>query len=129
MFVFSTKTGLIKIDVITKNDCPASNLPIMVILPGQPICTHFYFIYPNFVNVFFFNLGRNKFVLQLLLLLLITVSRDPKVVLTLWTRNGFSNSARLLNALQAVKAKTVQIWQLLWISELGHTHSMQDTSS
>ena len=60
MFVFSTKT-LIKIDVITKDGCPASNYPIMVILDST-ICTHFYFIYPNFVNVFFLNLGTNKFV-------------------------------------------------------------------
>ena len=31
-------------------------------------------------------------------------------------------SARSLNLLEAVKAKAVQTWQLLWISELGHTH-------
>ena len=52
----------------------------------------------------------------------ITVSRDPEVLPTLWTRNGFSNSARSLNPLQAVKTKAVQTWQLLWISELDHTH-------
>ena len=73
-------------------------------------------------RIFFLIWVQINLLLQLLLLLLITVSWDPKVVSTLWTRNGFSYSARLLNALQAVKAKAVQTWQLLWISELGHTH-------
>ena len=52
----------------------------------------------------------------------ITVSRDPEVLPTLWTWNGFSNSARSLNALQAMKTKAVQTWQLFGMCELAHTH-------
>lgn len=38
-----------KNNVITKDGCPASNQPIMVILDSHA-CTHFYFIYRNFVT-------------------------------------------------------------------------------
>ena len=53
-------------------------------------------------------------------------SLDWKILSTFGTFDSISVSARSLNPVQTVQAKTVQARQLLWISELAHAHKTAD---